>query len=87
MDEPRIVFRFKSFILFEGIDTINHKPFSIALSASSSRIDVVDECVKSFLKGRMLPKNKTLPRKFIVHTKSTKRNKRNTSKLIKQIIA
>ena len=34
----------------------------------------------------MLPKNKTLSRKFIVHTKSTKGNKRNTnSKLINAI--
>ena len=33
----------------------------------------------------MLPKSKTFPRKFIVHTKSSKTNKRNSSKLINEI--
>ena len=72
--------------MFECIGPSNHKPFSIALCASSSGIDVDDEFDKSFLKRRMLPKNKMLPRKFIVHTNSTKANKRNNiSKLINAI--
>ena len=70
--------------MFECINTFNYKPFSIALSASSSKIDVDDEFDKSFLKRRMLPENKTLPRKYIVHTKNAKENKRNNNaKLIK----
>ena len=52
----------------ECINTFNHKPFSVALCASSSEIDVNDDFDKSFLKRRMLPKNKTLPIKCIVHS-------------------
>ena len=71
--------------MFECINTFNHKPFSIALSAFSSKIDVDDEVEKTFLKRRILPKNKTLPRKYIVHTKNAKENKRNNNaKLIKR---
>ena len=77
LDESRIPFLFKSFNLFECIGTSNHKPFSKALSASSSGINVDDEYVKSFLKRRMLPKNKTLPRKFIKHTKKHKSKQKN----------
>ena len=56
----------------------------MALSTSSSEIDVDDEFDRGFLKRLMLPKNKTLPRKCIVHTKKVKENKRNNSaKLIK----
>ena len=84
--ESRIPVWFKSFNYFECICTFNHKPFLIALSASSFEIDVVGEFDKSFPKRRMLPKNKTLPTKFIVQTKSGKTNKRNnTSKLINDI--
>ena len=86
MDEPRIAFSFKSFILFECIGTINRKPFSIALSPSSSEADDDDdEFDESFPKRRMFPRNKTLRRKLIVHAKSTKTNKTNSSKLINEI--
>ena len=75
--------------MFEGIGTINHKPFSIALSASfssSSEADDDDECDESFPKRGMLPRNKTLPGNVIVHTKIPKRNKtNNNSKLINSI--
>ena len=77
LNESRIAFWFKSFILFECIGTINGKPFPIALSASSSECDVDDEFDESFPNRRMLPRNKTLPRRLIVHTKSGKGNKRN----------
>ena len=71
--------------MFYCICNFNHKPFSIAVSASSSGNDVDDELGKSFLNRRMLPTKKTLPKKIIVHTKSTKTNKRNNkSKLIKR---
>ena len=86
MDESRILFSFKSFNLFECIGTFNYKPFSIALSAFSSEIDVVDEFDKSFSKRRMLPKNKTLPRKLIVQTKSGKTNKTNNNSKLKNKI-
>ena len=74
--------------MFESIGTINRKPFSIALSASSSSSeadDDDDEFDENFPKRGMIPRSKTLPRKLILHTKSTKTNKRNTSKLINEI--
>ena len=76
--------------MFECIGTIYRKPFSIALSASSSssssEADVDDEFDESFPKRHMLPRNKALPTKLILHTKSTKINKRNyNSKLINAI--
>ena len=73
--------------MFECISTIDHKPFAIALSASStSEADVDDEFDESFPKRRMLPRNQTLPTKLILHTKSAKANKRNyNSKLINAI--
>ena len=84
LDESRIPF--KSFNLFEDKYTINNKLFSIALSASSSaEADDDDEFDEMFSKRHMLPRNKTLRRKLIVHTKRTKRNKRNSSKLINKI--
>ena len=46
----------------------------------------MDEFDESFLKRRMLPKNKTLPRNVIVHTKIAKRNiRKNNSKLTNAI--
>ena len=69
----RLVFRFKSLNFFGCINTLNHKPFSIALSISSFENDVDDEFDKSFLKRRMLPKNTTLPKKCIVHQKKTQK--------------
>ena len=72
--------------MFEHKCTINHKPLSIALSASSFDTDGDHEFDESFPKRRMLAKNKTLPRNVIVHTKSAKTNKRNNnSNLIKAI--
>ena len=72
--------------MFYCICNFNHKPFSIAVSASSSGNDIDDELGKSFLNRSMLPTKKTLPKKIIVHTKSTKTNKRNNnSKLINAI--
>ena len=71
--------------MFQCIGTINRKPFSIPLSASSSEADDDDEFDKSFPKRGMIPRSKTLPRKLIVHTKSTKTNKRDSSKLINEI--
>ena len=71
--------------MFECINTFNHKPISIALPVSSSEIDVDDEFGKSFLKRRILPKNKTLPRKCIVHTKNAKEKKINNNvKIVKR---
>ena len=55
--------------------TINHKPLSIALFASSFGIDADDEFDESFPKQRMLAKNKTLPRYVIVHTKIANQTK------------
>ena len=73
-----LVFWFKSCNLFECINIFNHKPFSIALSVSSSESDVDDEFDKSFLKRRILPKNKTLPRKCIHSTyKNRERKQKN----------
>ena len=88
LNESRIAFWFKSFILFECIGTINGQPFSMALFASSSsECDVDDEFDESFLKRRLLPRNKTLPRRLIVHSKSAKGKKRNyNSTLINAII-
>ena len=74
--------------MFEPIGNINRKPFSIALSASSPSFeadDDDDEFDENFPKRGMIPRSKTLPRKLILHTKSTKTNKRNTSKLINEI--
>ena len=72
--------------MFQCIGTINHKPFSIALSASSSsEANDADEFDESFPKRRKLPRNKTLSRKLIAHTKIIKTNKRNSSKLINEI--
>ena len=72
--------------MFQCIGTINRKPFSIPLSASSSsEPDDDDEFDESFPKRGMIPRSKTLPRKLIVHTNSTKTNKRDTSKLINEI--
>ena len=80
-----LVFSFKSFNFFECINTFNHKPFSIALSASCSENDVDDKFDKSFLKPRMLLKNQTWPKKYIVCTKNAKENKKSSNaKLIKR---
>ena len=73
--------------MFECVGTVNHKPFSIAISAfsSSSEADDDDEFDKSCPKRRMLPRSKKLLRKLILHTKSTKTNKRNSLKLRNEI--
>ena len=73
--------------MFESKGTIYRKPSSRAFSASSSsEADVDDEFDESFIKGGMLPTNKTLPTKLIVYTKSAKTNKRYyNSKLINAI--
>ena len=86
LDEWRIPCWFKLFNLFKHKCTINHKLFSIAVSASSFEIDADDKFDESFPKRRMLPKNKTLPRNVIVHKKIAKRNKtKKNSKLINAI--
>ena len=82
MDESRIPFSFKSFNLFEHKCTINHKPFPIALSASSFETDADEEFDESFPKQRMLAKNKTLPRNLIVDTKIAKSNKRKNNLIL-----
>ena len=72
--------------MFEHKCTINQKPFPVALSASSFETDADDEFDESFPKGRMLPRNITLPGEVIVHAKIAKTNKRNNnSKLINAI--
>ena len=68
--------------MFEHKCTINHKPFSIAVSASSFETDADDESDESFPKRRMLAKNKIWPRNVIVHTKIAKSNKRKNNSIL-----
>ena len=52
---------------------LKDKPFFTTLFASASAAEVDDEVDKSFLKRRMLPREKALPRKYILNTKENEK--------------